>query len=118
MFSAIKDIPQDEGDAFAARYRECNSPEAKKSKSYFGLTYHVLASRETKPQLPIAIHVLLLHFDFIIGNPESEEGFKLNVMYDSGVALTVDYSVFYLKVAKNYPFLVKTIWSTQEKIIA
>lgn len=36
-------------------------------------------------------------------------------MYDSGAALTVGYLVFHPNVAKNYPFLVKTIWSNQDK---
>ena len=118
VFYAIKEIPQDEVDVFTVRYKEYNSREAKKSKPYFWLTYHILASNVTKPRFPIAIHTLLPSFDFIIGNPVSEDGFKLNVMYDLGVALTIKYSVSHPKVAKNTCFSSRLVGSLGTIIIA
>ena len=95
-----------------ASYKEIGPSSAKKLISYFGMNYYVLSSINKKPQLAISINSTLPCFDFIIGNPASEDGFKLNLMYDTRAALTVEYSYFHLKVVKLFHFLVKNIWST------
>ena len=62
--------------------------------------------KQWEAQLPIQVNPTFPPFELLIGQPSSENGCKLSMIYDSSTALNVGFSDFHLVVSNAYPELV------------
>jgi hypothetical protein len=72
------------------------------------LTSILVLSNSTKPQLPMRYDMDLPHINMKIGQ-ENSKSIQLSLAYDTCAALNVGFAGYHLKIAKEFPSLVKSL---------